>query len=47
LEAITDDDDRIEGAVRFGLGKDLTEEDIEYAADAIIEEVNLTESIFG
>lgn len=47
LEAITDDDDRIEGAVRFGLGKDLTEEDIEYAADAIVEEVNLTESIFG
>jgi cysteine desulfurase len=47
LEAITDDKDRIEGAVRFGLGKDLTEEDIEHAADAIIEEVNLTESIFG
>jgi cysteine desulfurase len=47
LEAITDDTDRIESAVRFGLGKDLTEDDIEYAADAIIEEVNLTESIFG
>lgn len=47
LEAITDDQDRIEGAVRFGLGKDLTEGDIEHAAEAVIEEVNLTESIFG
>ena len=47
LEAITNDQDRIEGAVRFGLGKDLTEADIEHTADAVIEEVNLTESIFG
>jgi cysteine desulfurase len=47
LEAITDDQDRIESAVRFGLGKDLTKEEIDYAADVIIEEVNLTESIFG
>jgi len=47
LEQITDDQDRIQGAVRFGLGKDLTEEDIEYAADAVIEEVQITESIFG
>ncbi|QCC57844.1 cysteine desulfurase [Natrinema thermotolerans] len=47
LEQITDDQERIQGAVRFGLGKDLTEEDIEYAADAVIEEVQLTESIFG
>ncbi|WP_303703940.1 hypothetical protein [Haloquadratum walsbyi] len=47
LEAITDDEDRIEAAVRFGLGKDLTEADIEHAADVIVEEVNLTESIFG
>ena len=47
LEAITDDEDRIESAVRFGLGKDLTEDDIDYAVDAVIEEVKLTESIFG
>jgi len=47
LEAITDDQDRIEGAVRFGLGKDLTKEDIDYAADAVINEVNMTKSIFG
>ncbi|THE64285.1 cysteine desulfurase [Salinadaptatus halalkaliphilus] len=47
LEQITDDQDRIKGAVRFGLGKDLTEEDIEYAADTIVNEVELTESIFG
>jgi cysteine desulfurase len=47
LEAITDDQDRIEGAVRFGLGKDLTEDDIDHAADAVIEEVNKTEAIFG
>ncbi|ELY49720.1 cysteine desulfurase family protein [Natronorubrum bangense] len=47
LEQISDDEDRIKGAVRFGLGKDLTKEDIEYAADVIIKEVELTESIFG
>ena len=47
LEAISDDSDRIESAVRFGLGKDLEQEDIEYAAETIIEEVKLTESIFG
>lgn len=47
MEAIADDTDRIEGAVRFGLGKDLTQADIEYAADAVIEEVNRTKSIFG
>lgn len=47
LEAITDNQDRIEGAVRFGLGKDLNEEDIEYVADTVVEEVNLTESLFG
>nr|WP_257217580.1 cysteine desulfurase family protein [Halapricum salinum] len=46
LEAISDDKDRIEGAVRFGLGKDLTTDDIDYVADTVVEEVNLTESLF-
>lgn len=47
MKSIADDPDRINNAVRFGLGKDVTEPDIEYAADVIIEEVSLTSSIFG
>lgn len=36
LTAITDDTDRIESAVRFGLGKDNTKAEIDYAADRIV-----------
>ncbi|QSX01103.1 cysteine desulfurase family protein [Haloterrigena alkaliphila] len=35
LEAITDDEERLESAVRFGLGKDTTADEIDYVADTI------------
>jgi len=40
LQAITDDDDRWHNAIRIGLGKDNTTEEIEYATDEIIKIVN-------
>lgn len=35
LEAITDDEERLESAVRFGLGKNTTADEIDYVADTI------------
>lgn len=40
LQAITDDEDRWHNAIRFGLGKDTTKEEIEYATDEVIKIVN-------
>lgn len=40
LQAITDDEDRWHNAIRFGLGKDNTREEIEYAIDEVIKKVN-------
>jgi cysteine desulfurase len=40
LRAITDDDDRIQSAMRFGLGKDNTEADIDYAIDTVVNAVS-------
>ena len=37
LEAITDDEERLHSAIRFGLGKDTTETEIDYVADTIAE----------
>ncbi|WP_306058577.1 cysteine desulfurase family protein [Natronococcus wangiae] len=35
LEAITDDEERLESAIRFGLGKETTADEIDYVADTI------------
>lgn len=35
LEAITNDEERLESAIRFGLGKDTTVDEIDYVADTI------------
>jgi len=40
LQAITDNKDRWHDAIRFGLGKDNTKEEIEYATDEVIKIVN-------
>jgi len=40
LQAITENEDRWHNAIRFGLGKDNTQEEIEYAADEVIKIVN-------
>jgi cysteine desulfurase len=40
LQAITDNEDRWHNAIRFGLGKDNTREEIEYATDEVIRIVN-------
>jgi cysteine desulfurase len=40
LQAITDDEDKWHNAIRFGLGKDNTKEEIEYATDEVIKIVN-------
>lgn len=37
LEAITEDEERLESAVRFGIGKDATAAEIDYVADTIAE----------
>lgn len=36
LQALTDDEDRWHNAIRFGVGKDNTKEEIEYATDELI-----------
>jgi len=40
LQAVTDDEDRWHNAIRFGLGKDNTKEEVEYATDEVIKIVN-------
>jgi len=40
LQAVSDDEDVWHSAIRFGLGKDNTEEEIEYATDQVIQSVN-------
>lgn len=40
LQAITNDEDRWHNAIRFGLGKDNTKEEIEYVCDEVISIVN-------
>jgi len=40
LQAITDDEDRWHNAIRFGLGKDNTKEEIKHATDEVIKIVN-------
>jgi cysteine desulfurase len=40
LKAISDDEDRWYNAIRFGIGKDNTKEEIEYATDELIKIVN-------
>ena len=40
LQAITDDEETWHHAIRFGLGKDNTREEIEYATDEVIKIVN-------
>ncbi|WP_330632930.1 cysteine desulfurase family protein [Halocatena halophila] len=40
LQAISDEEDIWHSAIRFGLGKDNTQEQIEYATDQVIQSVN-------
>jgi len=40
LQAITDEEDRWHNAIRFGVGKDNTKEEIEYATEELIKIVN-------
>jgi cysteine desulfurase len=40
LQSITDDNDVWHHAIRFGLGKDNTQEEIEYATDEVVQIVN-------
>jgi len=40
IQAITDNEDRWHNAIRFGVGKDNTQEEIEYATDELIRIVN-------
>ncbi len=40
LQSITDDENRWHNAIRFGLGKDNTRKEIEYATDEVINAVN-------
>ncbi|RRJ28791.1 cysteine desulfurase family protein [Halocatena pleomorpha] len=40
LQAISDEEDIWHSAIRFGLGKDTTQEQIEYAANQVIQSVN-------
>jgi cysteine desulfurase len=47
LEMITDDPERQRSAVRFGLGKDNTEAEIDMAANAIISEVQRLQDRFS
>jgi cysteine desulfurase len=45
LQAITDDEDRWHNAIRFGLGKDNTQEEVEYAVDNVVSAVNRLRSL--
>jgi cysteine desulfurase len=48
LQAIGGDEDRWHSAVRFGLGKDNTEEEVEYTVDEVVGAVNRLRSLqFG
>lgn len=48
LQAIGGDEDRWHSAIRFGLGKDNTQEEVEYAVDEVIGAVNRLRSLqFG
>ncbi|MDY6771607.1 MAG: IscS subfamily cysteine desulfurase, partial [Candidatus Nanohaloarchaea archaeon] len=48
LQAIGGDEDRWHSAVRFGLGKDNTEKEVEYAVDEVVGAVNRLRSLqFG
>jgi cysteine desulfurase len=40
LQAISDDEDVWHSAIRFGLGKDNTQKEIEYATDRVVQAVN-------
>jgi cysteine desulfurase len=45
LQAISGDEDRWHSAIRFGLGKDNTEEKVEYAVDEVVGAVNRLRSL--
>jgi cysteine desulfurase len=48
LQAIGGDEDRWHSAIRFGLGKDNTQEEVEYAVDEVVGAVNRLRSLqFG
>jgi cysteine desulfurase len=45
LKAITDDEDRWHNAIRFGIGKDNTRQEIEFAIDEVIKAVQMLRSL--